>query len=142
MLELVIASLVLGIASVSAMAYHYHATRMSLRAKAEITAARTGRLILDNWKKTGGDDNFDLASLQMGFSKNVPREDYAITVDDLPMVVTLNWQDVASDPLAMVTLREIEAVIQWRSDFQRGAVRASDPQYVISTYVRKEESGG
>lgn len=142
LLELVIAALVLGVVSVGAMGYHYHARRMSLRAKVEIAAARTGRLILDNWKKAGGDENFDLTTLQMGFSKSVSTDDYRVTIDGVPMSVTLDWQDIDNDPLAMVTLRQIETAIRWRSNFQPGAVQDSDPRYVISTYVRKEESGG
>jgi prepilin-type N-terminal cleavage/methylation domain-containing protein len=142
LLELVIASLILGIVSVGTMGYQYHARRMALRAKAEVTAARTGRLVLDNWKKTGGDEHFDLGSLKMGFTKNSPKNNYRITVDNIPMVVDLNWKIIEEDTLAMVTLSRIEAVIQWRSDFQPGTVDSDDPRYVISTYVRKEEAGG
>lgn len=142
MLELVIASLILGVVSIGAIGYQYHARRMALRADAQITAARTARMILDNWKKTGGDENFDLESLQMGFVKNKKRNDYNVTIEDLQMRVALNWEDIEQDEMAMVTLRQIEAVIQWRSDYQQDEVRDNDPSYIISTYVRKDEAGG
>ncbi len=142
LLELVIASLVLGVVSVGALGYQYHARRMAMRARAEITAARTARLILDNWKRTGGDENFNLTSLQMGFVKNPNNDTYALTVDDQMLTVSLDWQDIEVDTAAMVTLRHIEAIIRWRSDYQTGAIRESDPIYRIHTYVRKEEAGG
>lgn len=142
MLELVIASLILGVVSIGAIGYQYHARRMALRADAQITAARTARMILDNWKKTGGDENFDLESLQMGFVKNKKRNDYNVTIEGLQMRVALNWEDIEQDEMAMVTLRQIEAVIQWRSDYQQDEVRDNDPSYIISTYVRKDEAGG
>jgi len=142
LLELVVASLILSIVSIGAIGYQYHARRMALRANAQITAARTARMILDNWKKTGGDENFDLESLQMGFVKNKKRNDYKVTIEDLQMRVALNWKDIEQDEMAMVTLRQIEAVIQWRSDYQQDDVRDNDPSYIISTYVRKDEAGG
>jgi prepilin-type N-terminal cleavage/methylation domain-containing protein len=143
LLELIIASLILSVVSIGAIGYQYHARRMALRANAEITAARTGRMILDNWKKNGGDENFDLEDLEMGFVKQAKIADrYTVSVDGLQMQVTLNWQDIEEDDMAMVTLRQIEARIQWRSDYMQNTVRDTDPSYVISTYVRKDEAGG
>lgn len=142
LLELVIASLILGIVAVGTTGYQYHARRMALRANAEMTAARTARMVLDNWKKTGGDEHFDPVSLQMGFTKNAKTDDYLITVDGLQMLVTLNFNDVEEDAMAMITLRQIECVVQWRGDFRPDTVGPADPRYVINTYVRKDEAGG
>ena len=141
LLEVVIASLILGIVSVGAMSYHYYAHRMAQRARAEITAARTARLILDNWKRTGGDDQFDLTDLEMWFAKDSQTDVYTITADGLPMTVALDCRDVEHDPLAMVTLRQIEATLRWRLDYRDGAIRSGDPEYIVSTYVRQEEDG-
>ena len=142
LLELIIASAILGFVSVGALGYQYHATRMAMRARAEITAARTARLVLDNWKRTGGDALFNPADLQMGFVRNPNTNTYTITVDNLPMTLSLNWQDIEQDLLAMVTLRQIEVIIQWRSNYQTGNIQDDDPIHVVSTYVRKEEAGG
>lgn len=142
MIELIVAALILGVASVGALGYQYYARQMSLRANADITAARTARLILDNWKKTGGDETFDLVDLKMGFVKSPDSQNYRITVDNLPITISLDWQDIDQDAEAMVTLRKIEATLRWRSDRTGGALRTADPTYVISTYVRKEEAGG
>ncbi len=141
LLELLIASLILGIVSIGAMGYHYHAHRMAQRARAEITAARTARLVLDNWKRTGGDAQFDLTDLEMGFVKQADHDTYSITADGLPMTITLDAVDIEHDPLAMVTLRKLEAAVRWRLDYQAGAIGAQDPEYVVVTYVRQEEDG-
>jgi prepilin-type N-terminal cleavage/methylation domain-containing protein len=142
LVELIVASLVLGVVSVAAVGFQYQARRMALRANAEMTAARTARMVLDNWKKTGGDANFDPVSLKMGFAKGAKSGDYNVTVDGLQMLVSLSHNDIEQDALAMVTLRQIECMVQWRSDFRPAAVRNGDPRYIISTYVRKDEAGG
>lgn len=142
LLELVIASLILGVIAVGATGYQYQARRMALRANAEMTAARTARMVLDNWKKTGGDENFDPVSLKMGFAKDAKGGDYNITVDGLKMLVSLDYSDIEQDTVAMITLRQIECEVRWRSDFKPDTVRTEDPRYVISTYVRKDEAGG
>jgi len=142
MVEIVTAAAVLAVACVGTIGFQHHARRLALRANAEITAARTARLILDNWKKTGGDENFDLRTLEMGFTKSPDSNDYRITVDGLPMTVSLKWSNVEQNAAAMVTLRQIEATIRWRSDRQNGTLGSNDPMYVISTYVRRDEAGG
>jgi prepilin-type N-terminal cleavage/methylation domain-containing protein len=139
LLELVIAILILSIVSVSAMSYQYFATQTSRKADAQITATRTARLILDNWKKVGGDINFNLETLNMGFTKNVSGQ-YLIAVNALPMTVDLSWQDVGYDATAGVTLRQIQVSVKWRSDYQNGNIRGTDPAYIMTTYVRKDES--
>ena len=142
LVELIVASLVLGVVSVAAVGFQYQARRMALRANAEMTAARTARMVLDNWKKTGGDQNFNPVSLKMGFAKGAQSGDYTITVDGLQMLVSLSYSDIEQNTQAMVTLRQIECEVRWRSDFKPDTVRNGDPRYVISTYVRKDEAGG
>lgn len=142
MIELVVAAVILGVACIGTLGFWHYARSFSLRSNAEITAARTARLVLDNWKKTGGDAAFDLVDLNMGFSKLPDSSDYRITVDGLPMTVRLNWQNIQQDADAMVTLRLIKTTIRWRADRTDQALRSTDPTYVLSTYVRKEEAGG
>jgi prepilin-type N-terminal cleavage/methylation domain-containing protein len=139
LLELVVAILILSIVSVGALSYQYFATQTSRKADAQITATRTARFILDNWKKDGGDTNFKPETLNMGFTKNVNGL-YLITVNALPMTVELTWQDVGYDVAAAVTLRQIQVSVKWRSDYQVGNIRNTDPVYTMTTYVRKDES--
>jgi prepilin-type N-terminal cleavage/methylation domain-containing protein len=142
LLELVITILILSVLSVGTIGYQYLATRMASRAKAEITVTRTARLILDNWKKTGGDENFDLSAVDPGFTPISGQDKFRITVDGLPMVVSIEWQDMETDNVALVTLRQIQTKIQWRLDHQAGEIRQQDPDYIMATYVRRDESGG
>jgi prepilin-type N-terminal cleavage/methylation domain-containing protein len=138
LVELVIAILILSIVSVGCLSYQYFSTRMAIRANAELTVTRTARLVLDNWKRTGGDEHFDPTSLNVGFQTS--GNSYLITTNQLPMTVSLQWQDVGYDAIAAVTLRQIQVTVRWRSDYQAGAIRNNDPSYVMTTYVRIDES--
>jgi prepilin-type N-terminal cleavage/methylation domain-containing protein len=142
MVELVVAITILSIVSVGCLGYQYFSTRMAVRANAELTATRTARLVLDNWKRTGGDENFEPTSLDVGFQKSGTGNQirYLITINQLPVVVSLQWQDVEYDAVAAVTLRRIQITVQWRSDYQVGDVGPNDPSYVMTTYVRRDES--
>lgn len=142
LVELLIAMLVLAVAATGTMAYAIYAQRLAMRSQSELTAARIGRLILDNWKKNGGDPAFDLTALQMGFVKQPNSSIYKITINQLPMTIELNSQLLENDTQAMVSLRQIEAKIRWRLDRKDDALRPIDPTYTIATYVRKDESGG
>jgi prepilin-type N-terminal cleavage/methylation domain-containing protein len=142
LIELVIAILIISIVSVGAINYQYFGTRMAHRADAEITATRTARLILDNWKKTGGDENFNLVDLDMGFTQPSQKTYYLITVNQLPLTVTIAWQDVEIDTNAGVGLRQLQVTIQWRQDYKIGDVNSTDPSYITTTYVRRDESEG
>jgi prepilin-type N-terminal cleavage/methylation domain-containing protein len=142
LIELVVVLLILTIVSVGAVNYQYFGTRMAHRADAEITAARTARLLLDNWKKKGGDENFDPQDLDMGFTQPAKETYYLVTVNQLPMTVMLDWKDIQVDADAGVGLRELEITIQWRLDYQDGEVGDTDPSYVMTTYVRRDESEG
>ncbi len=142
LLELILAVLILTIVSVGTISYQYFATRLATRADAEITATRTARLVLDNWEKTGGDENFAPTSLDMGFQEISGGNQYLITINHLPMTLKLEWQNVGYDDVAGVTLRQIQVTVQWRSDYQAQEVRPADPMYVMTTCVRRDESEG
>jgi len=138
LLELILAVLILTIVSVGTISYQYFATRMATCADAEITATRTARLVLDNWKKAGGDENFDPISLNAGFQTTGISNQYLITVNNVPMTLNLAWLDVMYDDVAGVTLRQIQVTVQWRSDYQAQEVRPTDPTYTMTTYIRRE----
>jgi prepilin-type N-terminal cleavage/methylation domain-containing protein len=138
LVELAITILILSIVSVGCLGYQYFSTRMATRANAELTVTRTARLVMDNWKRTGGDENFSPVSLNVGFQTS--GNSYLITTNQLPMTVSLQWQDVEYDAVAAVTLRQIQVTMRWRSDYQAGNIRNNDPSYVMTTYVRIDES--
>ena len=142
MVEMVVAIAILSIVSIGCLGYQYFSARLAVRANAELTVTRTARLVLDNWKKTGGDENFEPTSLNVGFEKsgNGNKTRYLITTNQIPMTVSLQWQDMEYDAVAAVTLRQIQVTVQWRSDYQEGNVDKNDPSYVMTTYVRRDES--
>jgi prepilin-type N-terminal cleavage/methylation domain-containing protein len=144
LLEIVLAILILSIVSVGCLGYQYFATRMAVRANAEMTVTRTARLILDNWKKAGGNETFAPTSLDVGFEKKGTgsQAQYQITTNQIPMTVELDWNDVDQDTIAAVTLRQIQVTVRWRSDYQDSELRSTDPSYVMTTYVRIDEAGG
>jgi prepilin-type N-terminal cleavage/methylation domain-containing protein len=142
LLEMVIAILILAILSVGTLGYHYLATRMAIRANAEITAARTARFILDNWKKTGGDENFNLKDLDAGFDKVSNSNQYTATIDRLPMTAEVYWKDIDENTLSMTKIRQIQVTIRWKSDYSTSKLTAGDPSYIMATYVRRDEAGG
>jgi len=141
LLELIISVLVLGVVSVGSLHYHFYATQQIRTTRAEQTAMRTAQLLLEDWKSTGGDKNYNPEDLEMGFisfEKNL----YTVTIDDLPMTVNLFWSDLGTDSVASVTLRRIQALVRWRSDYSGGAIQTADPIYVMTTYVRLDQAGG
>lgn len=142
LLELVLAILILSILSVGTLGYQYLATRMALRANAEITATRTARYILDNWKKTGGDENFDIESLDTDFKEIPKTSQYTATINKLPMTTELYWKDIEEDTLSMTTIRQIQVTVRWKSDYSTSQVTSSDPSFIMATYVRRDEDGG
>ena len=63
---------------------------------------------------------------------------YAVTIDDLPMLVMLSWEDVAYDTTAGVKLRQLAVTVKF------GVVNQLEniPPVALTTYVRDDASGG
>ena len=142
LLDGAVAIAILAIASIGAINYQYHATRQGLVARAEMTATRVAQLLLEDWKSRGGDETYDPVELDMGFAAMQAADWYRIKVDNLPMSVHLQWKDVEQDVAACVTLRELRVEFRWRVDRADGAIRDIDPEYVMTTLVRRDQSSG
>lgn len=142
LIEVLVAVVVLAVAVLGALSYQYHATRRTVLAKDELTATRTARLLLEDWKSNGGDENYDPTTLEMGFVPTGVADCYRIKVNDLPMTASLGWNDVDVDKEAGVTLREIRVTLQWRQDRSTGVLEDMDPDFTMTTYVRRDQSGG
>jgi Tfp pilus assembly protein PilV len=137
-----VAVVVLAVAVLGVLNYQYHATRRTILAKDELTATRTALLLLEDWKSNGGTEHYDPSLLEMGILPTGVADRYLVRVNDLPMYVTLQWQDVEEDTDAGVTLREICVQLKWRRDRSVGALEATDPDFAMTTYVRRDQSGG
>jgi prepilin-type N-terminal cleavage/methylation domain-containing protein len=143
LLEIMVAMVVLAIAAIGALGYQYHAARHGNIAKLEMIATRTAQLLLEDWKSTGGDEYYDPSALGLGFDKTVEEGLFRVVVDDLPMYVRLEHRDVAHDSVASVTLREISVITRWRQDYKSIQPEADrDPSLILTTYVRRDASGG
>ncbi|NLH17360.1 MAG: prepilin-type N-terminal cleavage/methylation domain-containing protein [Phycisphaerae bacterium] len=142
LLEVAVGIAILAVASIGAINYQYHATRQSLVAQSEMTATRVAQLLLEDWKSRGGDETYNPEELGLGFVAMPAEDAYRIKVDNLPMTVYLDWKDVEKDEEAGVTLREISVEFRWRLDRTDGAIRGQDPEYVMTTLVRRDQSSG
>lgn len=142
LVEVMLAAVILGIAAVGALSYEYHAAGHTKIANAQIYGTRTARLLLEDWMSTGGSSAYDPTALGLGFSS----EDgsYAVTVDGVPMLVTLASKDVAYDAAAKITLRQLSVTVAFGAASQAGNVDGLDKirPVVLTTYVRADASGG
>lgn len=170
LVEVMVAMAVLAIAALGALGYQYHAALQARIAHAQTTSTRIAQLLLEDWKSTGGSENYDPTTLGLGFFSDVihlgqgtalPDGVYSITVDNVPMLILLNWKDVDYDSDAEVTLRQITVTSVWRRDLEKdvnwGTITAEEvanehassgygdalrPLAALTTYVRLDASGG
>jgi type II secretory pathway pseudopilin PulG len=152
LVEAMVATVILSIATLGALSYQYYAARHARIAQAQITAMCTAQLLLEDWKSTSGSQEYDPTTLGLGFSSlmipsyfsegkgkgvGTPLNNtaYTITVDNVLMWLILRWKDVDNDPIAGITLRELAISIKWWE--------GSDvPPIILTTYVRLDESDG
>jgi prepilin-type N-terminal cleavage/methylation domain-containing protein len=143
LIEVIIASVSLSIIALGALSYQYFAAVHNHIALAQITATRTGQLLIEDWKNNGGSAMYNPTSLNLGFLKS--DEDgwgYYIVVDNLPMYINLISNDVAVDVAAGVTIRELGVRVAWRRDYKEDAPEAGGPSIIITTYARVDAAGG
>ena len=167
LIEIMVAMVVLVVAALGTSGYQYYATKQARIAQAQITATRTAQLLLEDWKSTGGSEDYDPATLGLGFSSALSLPEghpvglalgnaaYTITVNDAPMVIVLTWDDVdgaAFRQLAVTVIgspvkeEEIEVNLgQIISDqFMSGVTMSSSLMLpvTLTTYIRLGASSG
>ena len=152
--EAMVSMVIVAVVAVGGLSYEYLAAKHSLIAHAQTAATRTAQLLLEDWKCTGGSPEYDPTSLGLGFSSvTLAAADasvstlgpYAIEVDGLPMMVTLEYYDVAYDEEAEVTLRRLDVVASFAQ--VNTELTQADPwmgirPVVLTTYVRVDAAGG
>jgi type II secretory pathway pseudopilin PulG len=142
-IETMIAAVSLSIIALGALSYQYFAATHNHIAKSQITATRTGQLLIEDWKNSGGSTVYDPTFLQLGFVKPSDKGwGYYIAVDNLPMYINLSSSDVAHDVAAGVTIRRLDVKVAWRRDYQNGSPATDDPFITLTTYARIDASGG
>jgi hypothetical protein len=164
LIEATVAMAVLTIAMLGAMSYEFYASKDAQTARAQTAATKTAQLLLEDWKSTGGSQEYNPTFLDLGFSSALkipadftydsslgsPLNDavYAITINDIPMLVMLIWADLAYDTMAEIKLRQLAAIAKCRPE----AVSASEQvtyqrmkniePVTLVTYARIDASGG
>jgi type II secretory pathway pseudopilin PulG len=162
LIEVMVATAILVFGTIGALSYEYHVTRDARIAGAQIAATRTAQLLLEDWMSTGGSDAYDPSALKLGFSSaldiptdfgqgqadglGTPLRDaiYAITVDDVPMLVMLAWKDVAHDTTAEVKLRQVAIIVEFGTvseETMTDCLEGMRP-VILTTYVRVDAAGG
>ncbi len=143
--EVMAAMAVVIIVALGTLSFQYNNVRQSRTSEAQITAARLGQLLLEDWKSTGGDSDYDPNDLMLdpGFVL-VTTGNYKITLDYQTFYIQLAQQlaPVTSgsnpDPVAGVTLQQLSITVSWRKDFGNGTVSGSDPTLTFTTFVRRD----
>ena len=156
LVEVMVAMVILTIAALGALSYQYHAAGHGRIARAQSAATHVAQLLLEDWKSTGGSEKYDPSILAVGFSSPQPipakwasvkamvlakplnSAVHAVTIDDLPMLVMLSWEDVAYDATAGLKLRQLAVTVKF------GVVNQLEniPPVALTTYVRGDASGG
>jgi type II secretory pathway pseudopilin PulG len=143
LVEAMIAISVTVVVALGTLCYQYYGVKHSRVTEAQITATRIGQLLLEDWKSTGGDPAYDPAALGLGFVTPVFPETGTckLTLDNQTFYIQLTPSDAPApnyDSVAGVRLSQIRVTVKWRRDFTSGAVTASDPEIVLTTYVRRD----
>jgi hypothetical protein len=166
LIEAMIAMAVLAIAALGVLSHQYHAAAHARIARAQITGTRTAQLLLEDWKSTGGSEEYDVTTLGLGFSSRLPipslwsqgrgqglgsplhNSAHPVIVDDLPMLVVLRWQDVAHDTITEVKLRQLTVIVRFGETDDKGNLTFSEnymeniPPIILTTYARVDASSG
>ena len=139
--EVMAAMAIVIIVALGTLSFQYYSVKDSRSSEAQVTAARLGQLILEDWKSTGGDSDYDANALGLGFT-TITSTSYKITLDNQTFYIQMAQQlvNIANnpDPVAGVTLQELIVTVSWRKDYANGTVSSSDPTLTFTTFVRRD----
>jgi len=166
LIEVMIAMAVLAIAALGVLSHQYHAAVHARIARAQIAGMRTAQLLLEDWKSSGGSEEYDVTTLGLGFSSSLPiplqwsqgqdqelgsplhDSAHSVIVDGLPILIVLRWQDVAHDTITEVKLRQLSVIVRLGEIDGYGDLVFSEgyleniPPIILTTYARVDASGG
>lgn len=148
-----VAIAVICLAAIGVLDYQYHSVRHCRMAQTQLTASRTAQLLLEDWKSIGGSEDYNPAILQLGFNPLAMPSGftmghtfggilnntvYKVTINDVPMYLTLGYTDIAHDAVSGTTLREITVLVRWEmgQSMGRGGNSLCDAPVILTTYVR------
>ena len=142
LIEVMVSVAIIVVVALGTLCYQYLSVKHSRIALAQNTATRIGQLLLEDWKSTGGDTDYDPSSLGLGFAALVPASAgcFLITLDNQTFYIQLVLPptQIDQDTVANIKLLRLNVIVKWRKDYTLGAISASDPQVSLTTYVRRE----
>ena len=145
LIEAMVAMAILAIAAIGALSSQYHAAAHFRLAQSQMVSTRIGKLLMEDWKSTGGATDYDPVSLGLGFAATpVPSgfadgesvgttlnsEIYSITIDNIPILILLGWQNIDYDSIAKIRLRKLSIMMRKQESGQLGL------PIMLTTYVR------
>jgi hypothetical protein len=140
--EVMVAVTFVIIAALGTLCYEYLCVDHVRIARAEMTATRLGQLLIEDWKSTGGDSDYNPEDLNMGFELPDGLPTNCVTVvDGLPFHISMTQEAVpgGSDEFAGIKLSELNVVVSWKKNFGNGAIEDDDPRVILATYVRQDQ---
>lgn len=143
--EVMLSMAIVTIVALGTLSFQYNGVKPARASEAQIAATRLGQLLLEDWKSTGGDSDYDpnVLGLDPGFTL-ITTSNYRITLDYqtfyLHFAQTLAPVSSGSnpDPVAGVTLQQLSVTVSWRKDYTAGTVSSSDPTLTFTTFVRRD----
>ena len=163
LIELMLATTVMAIMTLGTLQYQYFAAGHGQVARAQIEAVRLSQLLLEDWKSTGGSDQYDPSLLELGYTKHPGMPDnfdtpeglgatlqeavFSIDLNHLPMALVLKYEDVDKDLQAGTCLRQLAVVVRFGS-VERGQISVSEdrlaglPPITLVTFARVDASSG
>ena len=147
LLELIIAAVIVGILSVGALGYEYHAMRNVRHAEVQVMASQVGKTILDVWKGLRGVNYYDPATLlgtKLAISSSAigptPGADsdgglfttlgrYQVVSDAVTFYVTCSYKEPS-----VLNPKTLNVAVAWRKGFQAGNLNTDAFEVRYSTF--------
>jgi hypothetical protein len=141
LIEVMVAISVIIVAALGTLCYEYLCVDHVHAARAEMTAARVGQLLIEDWKSTGGADDYDPQDLGMGFAlpPEVTPGAFITNIDGLPLFIKMSSSKVEEDETAGTKLYQLDVGVRWKKDFSNGILDDDDPAVELTTYVRRDQ---
>ena len=140
LVEVMVAVSITIVVALGTLCFQYHGVKHSRASQAQIAGTRLGQLLLEDWKSTGGDPDYDPESLGLGFAAPAAPETGTciITLDNQTFYMLLEQSEIAQDTVAGVKLCQLRVTVKWRKDYTHGATTGTDPEIFLTTYVRRD----
>lgn len=143
LLEVMVAMAVLLVGVLGTMSFRYHCALNSRKADAHNNAVRLGAMLLEGWKGTGAEDDFDAVAMfssdiAISTSTNSPAaasgfyelDRYHINNDEMNYYATLSYKDADA-----ATPKILNVSVYWLNNNQSGVIGTGAQSIRITKYA-------